>query len=51
MKKIIYIVTSLLVLCLYSCSYDNYDEPKSVLMGKVTCNGEPVQVRGSGEKV
>ena len=33
-----------------SCSYDNFDEPKSMLTGKAIYNGEPVSVRsGSSE--
>lgn len=36
---------------LYSCGLDNYDEPKSILTGKVVYNGEALQLRGTDEKV
>lgn len=48
MKQIIYI---LFLLALCSCGLDNYDEPSSVLSGKVTYQGESIGVKGSGQKV
>lgn len=41
----------LLVGILSGCGKDNYDAPESTLMGKITYNGEPVYVRGTGEAV
>jgi hypothetical protein len=34
-----------------SCGLDNYDEPESLLTGKVVYNGESVQVRGTDQRV
>ena len=51
MKRIIpfFIIICCLV-AVSSCGYDNFDEPKSMLTGKVVYNGEPVGVRsGSSE--
>ncbi|WP_106829419.1 DUF3823 domain-containing protein [Parabacteroides pacaensis] len=48
MKQIIYI---LFLLALCSCGLDNFDEPSSVLSGKVTYQGESIGVKGSGQKV
>lgn len=48
MKQIIYI---LFLLAFCSCGLDNYDEPSSVLSGKVTYQGESIGVKGSGQKV
>lgn len=48
MKK--YILSTLFILgaLFSSCEYDNYDEPKSTLHGKVVYNGTPVSVRTNG---
>lgn len=52
-KTIHSIIPSLLMLLVLftGCGLDNYDEPKSMLRGKVVYNGEPVQVRGTDERV
>lgn len=39
------------VFAITSCGLDNYDEPKSKIIGKITYNGEPVGLRGTGEAV
>lgn len=51
MRKIyIFIIIICCLLTANSCSYDNFDEPKSMLTGKAIYNGEPVSVRsGSSE--
>lgn len=37
---------------LQSCNrFDNFDEPQSMLHGKVTYNNEYIGVRGSGKKI
>lgn len=41
----------LLVVLFTSCGLDNYDEPESLLTGKVVYKGEAVQVRGTDERV
>jgi len=42
----------LLVIFLFTgCEYDNFDEPKSVLSGKVVYNGTPVGVRTNGPQL
>lgn len=46
MRKIyIFIIIICCLLTANSCSYDNFDEPKSMLTGKAIYNGEPVSVR------
>ncbi|MDR3061652.1 MAG: DUF3823 domain-containing protein [Dysgonamonadaceae bacterium] len=52
MKQIAFILSILFPsLLFYGCGLDNYDEPQSVLYGKVTYNGESIGVRGTAEKV
>ena len=34
-----------------SCAYDNYDEPGSLVTGKIVYNGQPLGVRGSSGEV
>lgn len=53
MKRIILtILPALLFIASFTaCGFDNYDEPKSLLSGKVVYQGEALQVRGTGEKV
>jgi hypothetical protein len=41
----------LFLLLLTSCGTDNYDAPESLLTGKVVYKGEPIQVRGTNERV
>lgn len=48
MKKTIVFILSTIVVLLTACGYDNFDEPKSKLVGKVTYNGTPVGVRATG---
>jgi len=40
---------SLLTVLFVGCGKDNYDEPKAMLQGQLTYNGEKVQVRGSAQ--
>jgi len=42
---------SLLSLFFASCGVDNYDEPESLLTGRISYNGEPVNVRGTEEQI
>jgi len=39
------------VVAVSSCGLDNYDAPESKLFGRLTYNGEPIGVRGTGEAV
>lgn len=41
----------LLVVLFTACGKDNYDEPTSLLTGKVVYQGEAIQVRGTDERV
>lgn len=41
----------LLALVITSCGKDNYDAPGSTLTGKVTYNGEAINLRGTGEAI
>ncbi|MCI0920915.1 DUF3823 domain-containing protein [Sphingobacterium rhinopitheci] len=50
MKKIL-IITTLLSVLLVGCGKDNYDEPTSVIRGKVTYNGKAIGVRGTAEVI
>lgn len=45
MKKIINLLAAVCLLALVGCSYDNYDEPKSILSGRAVYNGEAISVR------
>ncbi|WP_455673931.1 DUF3823 domain-containing protein [Phocaeicola sp.] len=47
MKKILSSLLLLLAVCLTSCEYDNYDEPNSILQGKVVYNGQNIYVRNN----
>ncbi len=53
MKRIssIFSMLSLLLVLCTGCGIDNYDEPESLLTGKVTYNGEALQLRGTDERV
>lgn len=52
MKKTIYSFSIISLLILFSsCGKDNYDEPESTLTGKITYNGEAINVRGTDERV
>ena len=48
MKKITSFFTLLCCLAISSCRYDNFDEPQSMLTGKVVYEGEPICVRAGG---
>ena len=49
---LIYIFITIFLLSLQSCNlFDNFDEPQSMLHGKVTYNNEYIGVRGSGKKI
>lgn len=48
--KYFYLISIVLV-AFASCGLDNYDAPKSKLVGKITYNGESIGVRGTGEAV
>ena len=50
-KHLVNISAIILFLSQYSCGLDNYDEPQSVLTGKVTYQSENIGIRGSGNKV
>lgn len=45
------IVAILLVVLLSACGKDNYDEPTSQLFGRVTYQGQNLNLRGTGEAV
>ncbi|MCD8181996.1 MAG: DUF3823 domain-containing protein [Bacteroides sp.] len=49
MKTISKILSTLVLsaLVLTSCMKDNYDAPTSIIQGRVTYNGEPLQLRGN----
>ncbi|MFC3199086.1 DUF3823 domain-containing protein [Parapedobacter deserti] len=51
MSRVLNLVLLAGVLVVSSCGLDNYDAPESKLYGRVTYNGEPVGVRGTGEAV
>lgn len=48
--KYFYLI-SIVLFAFASCGLDNYDAPKSKLVGKITYNGESIGVRGTGEAV
>lgn len=50
MKKYI-LLSTILTLILSSCGLDNYDEPTSLLKGKVVHNGKAIGVKGSGGSI
>ncbi|MDD4515772.1 DUF3823 domain-containing protein [Massilibacteroides sp.] len=39
------------LISLTGCGKDNYDEPGSTLIGKITYNGESLHLRGTGEAI
>ena len=52
MKIISNIFSLVLLLILFTgCGKDNYDAPQSMLTGKITYNGEALNLRGTGEAV
>lgn len=48
MKKIILSIIFVISFVYTSCEYDNFDEPKATLSGKVVYEGNPVGVRTAG---
>lgn len=40
-----------MALLIQSCGKDNYEEPQSEISGNVTFNGDPLNVKGTGESV
>ena len=52
MKNIInFLLTGLILLTMVGCGFDNYDEPTSKLTGKITYNGQALQLRGTANAV
>lgn len=49
MKLKIFLISSLIASCIFllSCEKDNYDEPVSILSGRIIYNNEPVGVRSN----
>lgn len=48
MRKIFfYLILSVFVCFMTSCGFDNYDEPKSVLKGAITYEGQTVRLKGT----
>lgn len=47
MKKIVLLLFTALAGLFTSCAYDNFDEPNTLLTGKVTYNGEAVNVKNN----
>ena len=50
MKKLIYILTCLILICNSSCEYDNYDEPSITFSGQLVYNDAPFMYDGSPSK-
>ncbi|WP_080905547.1 DUF3823 domain-containing protein [Parabacteroides sp. Marseille-P3160] len=46
-----FLLISVAAFTISSCGLDNYDEPKSKIFGKITYNGEMLNLRGTGEAV
>ena len=51
MKIRLITLTTILLFIFAACEYDNFDEPKSVLTGRVVYNGVPVGVRTNGTQL
>jgi len=51
MKKKILFIISVCCLLFASCEYDNFDEPKSTLSGKVVYDGKPIGLRTNGPQL
>lgn len=51
MKIQVLLIASLFCLLFASCEYDNYNEPTSILSGRVIYNGTPVGVRTNGTQL
>lgn len=51
MKNIISIFTMSLLVLVTSCGIDNFDQPTSVLSGRIVYEGNALQLRGTGEAV
>lgn len=50
-KRICYFSIISLLILFSGCGKDNYDEPESTLTGRITYNGEAINVRGTDERV
>ncbi|MFZ4261539.1 DUF3823 domain-containing protein [Sphingobacterium sp. HJSM2_6] len=50
MKKLIYHILAAMLL-FQSCGKDNYEEPTSIIEGKITFNGAPLNVKGTDQAV
>jgi hypothetical protein len=50
MKKLIYHILAAMLL-FQSCGKDNYDEPTSIIEGKITFNGAALNVKGTDQAV
>lgn len=50
MKRLLYAIIAT-ALFIQGCGKDNYDEPQSEITGRVTFNGVPLNVKGTGEAV
>ena len=50
MKKLIYILTCLILICNSSCEYDNYDGPSITFSGQLVYNDAPFMYDGSPSK-
>lgn len=51
MKRYFFYIVLLLGVIFTGCEYDNFDEPKSTLSGKVAYEGNPVGIRTSGPQL
>lgn len=51
MKRYLYICLLPALLLAGGCGQDNYEEPQSKLFGRITYQGEPLGLRGTGEAV
>jgi hypothetical protein len=50
-KNILFIATVICTFILYGCEYDNYDEPASVLSGKIVYQNQQVGVRSNATQL
>jgi hypothetical protein len=50
-KNILFIAIVICTFVLYGCEYDNYDEPTSVLSGKIVYQNQPVGVRSNATQL
>lgn len=50
-NKINFLFISLLLIMIVGCGKDNFDTPNASLSGKITYNGQPIQLRGTSGAV